>query len=106
MGAGANGINFLMGFWDFEERLAPADTGDGFQDWNPGSGIFIPDALLRRRSSGTNSRQRRFTLHVTIRAFLAPTLSPETSCRDFVCAQGAGLMAAACAEAAQGISHL
>jgi len=47
-------------------------------------GFLIPDALLRRRSSGTNSRQRRFTLHVTFWAFLAQTLAPETSCRDIV----------------------
>ena len=48
------------------------------------SGFLIPDALLRRRSSGANSRQRRFTLHVTFWAFLAQTLTPETSCRDIV----------------------
>ena len=47
-------------------------------------GFLIPDALLRRRSSGANSRQRRFTLHVTFWAFLAQTLAPETSCRDVV----------------------
>lgn len=47
-------------------------------------GFLIPDALLRRRSSGTNSRQRRFTLHVTFWAFLAQTLAPETSCREIV----------------------
>jgi len=47
-------------------------------------GFLVPDALLRRRSSGTNSRQRRFTLHVTFWAFLAQTLAPETSCRDIV----------------------
>ncbi len=47
-------------------------------------GFLIPDALLRRRSSGANSRQRRFTLHVTFWAFLAQTLAPETSCRDIV----------------------
>lgn len=47
-------------------------------------GFLIPDALLRRRSSGSNSRQRRFTLHVTFWAFLAQTLAPETSCRDIV----------------------
>jgi hypothetical protein len=47
-------------------------------------GFLIPDALLRRRASGTNSRQRRFTLHVTFWAFLAQTLAPETSCRDIV----------------------
>lgn len=47
-------------------------------------GFLVPDALLRRRSSGTNSRQRRFTLHVTFWAFLAQTLAPETSCRNIV----------------------
>lgn len=47
-------------------------------------GFLIPDALLRRRSHGTNSRQRRFTLHVTFWAFLAQTLAPDTSCRDIV----------------------
>lgn len=47
-------------------------------------GFLIPDALLRRRSSGTNSRERRFTLHVTFWAFLAQTLAPQTSCRDIV----------------------
>lgn len=47
-------------------------------------GLLIPDALLRRRSSGTNSRERRFTLHVTFWALLAQTLAPQTSCRDVV----------------------
>lgn len=47
-------------------------------------GFLIPDALLRRNPSGTNSRQRRFTPHVTFWAFLAQTLAPETSCRDIV----------------------
>lgn len=47
-------------------------------------GFLIPDALLRRRTNGANSRQRRFTLHVTFWAFLAQTLAPDTSCRDIV----------------------
>ncbi len=47
-------------------------------------GFLIPDALLRRRAHGPNSRQRRFTLHVTFWAFLAQTLAPDTSCRDIV----------------------
>jgi hypothetical protein len=47
-------------------------------------GPLVPEALLQRRSKGTNSRQRRFTLHVTFWAFLAQTLAPQTSCRDIV----------------------
>ena len=47
-------------------------------------GSLVPEALLQRRSEGTNSRQRRFTLHVTFWAFLAQTLAPQTSCRDIV----------------------
>lgn len=31
MGSVLNGAN-LTGFWDFRERLAPADAGDGFED--------------------------------------------------------------------------
>ena len=47
-------------------------------------GSFVPDALLRRADSGANSRQRRFTPHVTFWAFLVQTLSPQTSCREIV----------------------
>jgi hypothetical protein len=47
-------------------------------------GSLIPEVLLQRRSTGANSRQRRFTLHVTFWAFLAQTLAPQTSCRDVV----------------------
>ncbi len=35
-------------------------------------------------ATGTNSRQRHFTPHVTFWALLAQTLAPETSCRDIV----------------------
>jgi hypothetical protein len=47
-------------------------------------GLLVPEALLQRRAEGANSRQRRFTLHVTFWAFLAQTLAPQTSCRDIV----------------------
>ena len=47
-------------------------------------GDLIPAALLQRRAKGANSRQRRYTLHVTFWAFLAQTLAPQTSCRDIV----------------------
>lgn len=47
-------------------------------------GFLVPEALLQRRAAGANSRQRRFTLHVTFWAFLAQTLAPQTSCRDIV----------------------
>ena len=42
-------------------------------------GFIIPDALLHRRPPGANSRQRRFTVHVTLWAFLAQTLAPKYS---------------------------
>jgi len=45
-------------------------------------GFLIPDALLQRSSTGANSRQRRFTPHVTFWAFLSQTLAPQTSCRE------------------------
>jgi hypothetical protein len=44
-------------------------------------GFLIPDALLQRSSTGANSRQQRFTPHVTFWAFLSQTLAPQTSCR-------------------------
>lgn len=47
-------------------------------------GFLIPDALLRRQAKGTNSRQRRFTQHVTFWAFLSQCFTPDTSCRDTV----------------------
>ena len=47
-------------------------------------GFLIPDALLQRNSTGANTRQRRFTLHVTFWAFLSQTLAPQTSCRETV----------------------
>ena len=67
-----------------QEKLREVAALNTLSDFFATFGFLIPDALLRRRSSGSNSRQRRFTLHVTFWAFLAQTLAPETSCRDIV----------------------
>ena len=67
-----------------QERLREVAALNTLSDFFETFGFLIPDALLHRRSSGANSRQRRFTLHVTFWAFLAQTLAPETSCRDIV----------------------
>ncbi len=67
-----------------QEKLREVAALNTLSDFFETFGFLIPDALLRRRSSGVNSRQRRFTLHVTFWAFLAQTLAPETSCRDIV----------------------
>lgn len=67
-----------------QEKLREVAALNTLSDFFATFGFLIPDALLRRRSSGANSRQRRFTLHVTFWAFLAQTLAPETSCRDVV----------------------
>lgn len=68
----------------FRKKLREIAALDTLSDFFATFGFLIPVALLRRRSSGSNSRQRRFTLHVTFWAFLAQTLAPETSCRDIV----------------------
>jgi hypothetical protein len=57
---------------------------NSFSDIFDTFGFLVPEALLQRRAEGANSRQRRFTLHVTFWAFLAQTLAPQTSCRDIV----------------------
>lgn len=67
-----------------QEKLREVAALNTLSDYFATFGFLIPEALLRRRSSGANSRQRRFTLHVTFWAFLAQTLAPETSCRDIV----------------------
>jgi hypothetical protein len=67
-----------------QEKLREVAALNTLSDFFETFGFLIPDALLRRRSAGANSRQRRFTLHVTFWAFLAQTLAPETSCRDVV----------------------
>jgi hypothetical protein len=67
-----------------QEKLREVAALNTLSDFFETFGFLIPDALLRRRSSGANSRQRRFTLHVTFWAFLAQTLAAETSCRDIV----------------------
>lgn len=67
-----------------QEKLREVAALNTLSDFFETFGFLIPDALLRRRSSGANSRQRRFTRHVTFWAFLAQTLAPETSCRDIV----------------------
>ena len=55
-----------------------------FSDFYESFRAFIPDRLLQRRDTGANSRQRKFSLHVTFWAFLAQTLAPSTSCRDIL----------------------
>jgi hypothetical protein len=60
-----------------QEKLREVAALNTLSDFFATFGFLIPDALLRRRSSGANSRQRRFTLHVTFWAFLAQTLSPR-----------------------------
>jgi endonuclease YncB( thermonuclease family) len=67
-----------------QQKLRDVAALNTLSDFFATFGFLIPDALLRRRSTGMNSRQRRFTLHVTFWAFLAQTLAPETSCRDIV----------------------
>ena len=67
-----------------QEKLREVAALNTLSDFFETFGFLIPDALLHRRSSGANSRQRRFTVHVTLWAFLAQTLAPETSCRDIV----------------------
>jgi len=67
-----------------QQKLRDVAALNTLSDFFATFGFLIPDALLRRRSTGMNSRQRRFTLHVTFWAFLAQTLVPETSCRDIV----------------------
>ena len=67
-----------------QQKLRDVAALNTLSDFFATFGFLIPDALLRRRSTGVNSRQRRFTLHVTFWTFLAQTLAPETSCRDIV----------------------
>jgi Insertion element 4 transposase N-terminal len=67
-----------------QEKLREVAALNTLSDFFATFGFLIPDALLHRSASGVNSRQRRFTLHVTFWAFLAQTLAPETSCRDVV----------------------
>lgn len=67
-----------------EKTLRKVSALSTLSDFFETFGFLIPDALLLPRAKGTNSRQRRFSLHVTFWAFLAQTLAPETSCRDIV----------------------
>ncbi len=67
-----------------QRKLREVASLNTLSDFFETFGFLVPDALLRRRCAGINSRQRRFTLHVTFWAFLAQTLAPETSCRDIV----------------------
>jgi len=57
----------------------PARSLSQFQE---AFGHLIPEALLARRSSGRNSRQRIFTPLITFWAFLAQVLERGSSCRD------------------------
>jgi len=45
---------------------------------------FLPDACLDPKVSGPNSRERVYSLPITFWAFLAQTLSPDSSCRKAV----------------------
>ena len=45
-GTDPNGAN-LTGFWDFRERLAPADAGDGFEDESLSNFPHFPDGFLQ-----------------------------------------------------------
>lgn len=67
-----------------EQTLRKVAALNALSDFFETFGFLIPESLLQRRAEGANSRQRRFSLHVTFWAFLAQTLVPQTSCRDIV----------------------
>jgi len=67
-----------------QQALRKVAALNAFSDFFETFGFLIPESLLQRRAEGANSRQRRFTLHVTFWAFLAQTLGAQTSCRDIV----------------------
>jgi hypothetical protein len=54
MGSGANGAN-LVGFGDFRDRLAPAHSGNGFEDEGLGDFPHFPDDLLQTPVSRTRN---------------------------------------------------
>jgi hypothetical protein len=67
-----------------QKKLREVASLNTLSDFFETFGFLIPDALLHRSSSGANSRERRFTRHLTFWAFLAQSLAPQTSCRDIV----------------------
>ena len=62
-----------------QEKLRGGAALNTLSDFFETFGFIIPDSLLHRRPPGANSRQRRFTVHVTFWAFLAQTLAPKYS---------------------------
>ena len=69
---------------ELQKKLREVASLKTLSDFFETFGFLIPDALLHRSSSGANSRERRFTQHLTFWAFLAQSLAPQTSCRDIV----------------------
>ena len=69
---------------ELQKTLRKLASLNSLSDFCDTFGFLVPDTLLLRSSSGENSRQRRFTTHVTFWAFLTQTLSPQTSCREIV----------------------
>ena len=75
------GQSALSGLRKTLRGISPLNT---IPDFLRTFGVLIPDSLFGLSSAGANSRARRFTPHVTFWAFLAQTLTPETSCRNIV----------------------